>query len=781
MRQLTGLDNAFLTMETATTFGHISSLSIYEPPTDGSRPIDLLRDQISARLGVLTPFRRRLVEVPFDLDRPWWIEDPNFDLDFHLRHVAVPAPGGNAELSSLVAQIIARPLDRTRPLWEGYVIDGVSDNRWALLLKIHHAAVDGAAGAELTTSLLSPEPTTEVPDLPPPPQPEEVPTPVEMLQRSTMSWFRRPRAMAEANIRFWTELAGRNLAVKERPTFNKDLTPTGLAPPTPFNKSITAQRRFAFGTHSLTKVKAIKSAYEVTVNDVVMAACAGGLRRYLLEKDALPDRPLIAGIPVSIRTGDEADPWTNRVSALSAPIPTHIEDRIERLHFMRDAMEQAKGTFQLVPAEALQNFAEFPAPAVFTQAATTMTRARLADRVEQPTNLIVSNVPGPRHPLYLGTARLSHYYPVSTIAEGQGLNITVQSLEDKLDFGLVADRELVPDLDLLLEYLLEEVDALAALVEPESGLDPAAQAVLDITAAAIANGAPPMWEQTPVEARTTYETMASMLGTGDDIHSVEDRSIPGPGGDLAVRIYRPAEGNLPAVVYYHGGGFVIGSLDTHDRECRRLAARSGAVVVSVDYRLAPEHRFPAAVDDAWAALTWVRDNAEELDIDPERLVVAGDSAGGNLAAVTALRARDEGIPLALQALIYPAVDISEKVDERYPSRRANDGLVLSESLNRWFITAYVGEDGVPDDPRLTPINEKLSDSAPALVITAEFDPLRDEGTAYAEALEAAGVPVTHSDYPGQIHGFFNLGPAIPAGWDAVHEVAAAITMATQAG
>ena len=305
-------------------------------------------------------------------------------------------------------------------------------------------------------------------------------------------------------------------------------------------------------------------------------------------------------------------------------------------------------------------------------------------------------------------------------------------------------------------------------------VDPQAQAALDLIANAVANGAPAMWQMEPATARASYKMMAAYGGAGEAVETVEDRVIPGPGGDLPIRIYRPGAGTKPAMVFYHGGGFVIGDIDTHDRENRRLANRSGAVVVSVDYRLAPEAPFPAATDDAWAALAWVRDNATELDIDPERLAVGGDSAGGNLAAVTAIRARDEGLRLAHQLLIYPAVDISEGVDDRYPSRAANDGYILSTEMNGWFIGHYTG-DPIPADPRLTPIdNPSLADVAPALVIVAQYDPLRDEGVAYADALAEAGVPVKLSEYPGQIHGFYNMGPAIAAGWDAVDEAADAV-------
>ena len=308
-------------------------------------------------------------------------------------------------------------------------------------------------------------------------------------------------------------------------------------------------------------------------------------------------------------------------------------------------------------------------------------------------------------------------------------------------------------------------------------IDPQAQAVLDYFARAIENGAPPMWEMDAPSARAGYKAGNAVRGAGEAVAEVENHEVPGPGGGIPIRIYRPGAGVRPALVFYHGGGFVIGDLDTHDIECRRIANRADAVVVSVDYRLAPEHPFPAATDDAWAVLRWIRDNAGRLNVDADRLAVGGDSAGGNLAAVTAIRARDEGLSLVHQLLVYPAVDISEGVDERYPSRMANDGLVLSTEMNAWFIGHYVGAAAIPDDARLAPINANLDGVAPATVIIAECDPLHDEGAAYAAALEAAGVDVELSDYAGQIHGFFNLGPVISAGSTAVDESADALAAA----
>ena len=289
--------------------------------------------------------------------------------------------------------------------------------------------------------------------------------------------------------------------------------------------------------------------------------------------------------------------------------------------------------------------------------------------------------------------------------------------------------------------------------------------------------APPIWKLSVEDARSTTNAMLVLMGTPEEIASVVDRTINAGGQQLPIRIYRPdglGDGPAPVLVFYHGGGFVIGDLETHDRDCRKLANRGQCVVVAVDYRLAPEHRFPAAVDDAWAALSWVLANAAELGIDPARVAVGGDSAGGNLAAVTAIWARDQGIALRLQLLIYPGVD----VEGQYPSKVENaQGYLLDQESIEWFLEKYV-PDANFTDWRLAPMRAASHENlAPAYIITAEFDPLRDEGEAYAAKLTAAGVPATAKRYDGMIHGFFGMGAVIEASRPAVDDAGAALRAA----
>jgi acetyl esterase len=303
-------------------------------------------------------------------------------------------------------------------------------------------------------------------------------------------------------------------------------------------------------------------------------------------------------------------------------------------------------------------------------------------------------------------------------------------------------------------------------------LDPQIRMMLDQIEAL---GAPPVWELSPPDARRSMNLMIAMMGPGEPVEHVEDRRIDAGETSFGIRIYRPsglAGGAAPVLVFYHGGGFVLGDLESHDRDCRALANRGECVVVAVDYRLAPEHPFPAAVDDAWAALSWVLAHTDELGVDPDRVAIGGDSAGGNLAAVTALWARDQGIALRLQLLIYPAVDSAESVHQ---SRIDNAvGYMLDPQAVEWFTTQYVG-DADPEDWRLAPIRAARHDGvAPAFVITAEYDPLRDEGEAYAAKLAAAGVAATAVRYDGMIHGFFGMGPVITAAKPAVDDAGAAL-------
>ena len=305
-------------------------------------------------------------------------------------------------------------------------------------------------------------------------------------------------------------------------------------------------------------------------------------------------------------------------------------------------------------------------------------------------------------------------------------------------------------------------------------LDPQARMLLDQMQSM---GTPPLHTMSVPEARQLMESMNVLIGAGEEVEHVEDREVPGPAGPIPARLYRPAgHGPLPLLVYFHGGGWVLGGLASHDNVCRSLANGAGCAVLAIDYRLAPEHRFPAAVDDCYEATVWAAANAAALGCDPKRIAVGGDSAGGNLAAVISQIARDRGAPaLSFQLLVYPATDAAYDT----ASYRENaTGYFLELDDMHWFYDHYL--DGVADrsDPRASPLRARdLRGLPPALVITAEFDPLRDEGEAYAGRLREAGVPVTLHRYDGMIHGFFAMGPLLDQGKQAVAEAVAALRAA----
>jgi diacylglycerol O-acyltransferase / wax synthase len=490
LKQLTGVDASFLYMETGSSFGHVNSLSMYERPSPDYQPYEAFRAQLEPRIPDLDPFRRRLVEVPLALDHPYWIDDPDFDLDFHLRHMALPAPGDEEQLALQVARIIGRPMDRSRPLWEVYVIEGLPNGDFAILTKIHHATIDGAAGAELLTMLLDSDPQ-------PQPyaaratswKPDAVPPPGELVTRAMLNFVRRPQRLASLQLRTLRQVASTTRSagltrmldlVRARPVGQRELSgteneqdrppslPTITAPRTPFNRPVTPHRRFAFRSVALEDAKQIKNHLGATLNDVVMAVCAGALRQWLVENEALPERQLVAGIPVSIRTGAEEDRWTNRVSMIMANLPTDEADPVTRVRQVHDQMVAAKQRFDMIPADVIVDLAEQLPAVLATRAMRLGSRLRIADRLNPPINLIISNVPGPRTPLYLAGAKLTHFYPVSTVVDGQGLNMTVQSYLDTLDFGLVSCRELVPDLWHLVDLCVNEVEVL----KRECGLAP---------------------------------------------------------------------------------------------------------------------------------------------------------------------------------------------------------------------------------------------------------------------------------------------------------------------
>jgi len=481
MRQLTSLDAQFLALETPRQTGHVGGVAILDPSTAPGGTLDVgdMKRLLEERLPLLPPFRWRLVEVPLGLDYPYWVDDQDFDLDFHVRELALPAPGSDHQLAEQVARIFSRPLDRARPLWELYVIHGLASGHVAALTKIHHALIDGMSGAEIMGLLLDLEPAGR--ELPPAPEPapETKPGDLEMLGRGLLGLPRYPlravrslpRAVPNLEDTPFGTLPGATsigrLAGRARGVVTGDGAGprTSLrAPKTSFNGRISPHRRFAFGHLTLDDVKAAKNEHGCTVNDVVVSMCAGVVRRWLVEHAELPDDPLVAQIPVSVRTTEQTGTYGNRIMLMSAPLFTNVEDPVDRLLRTHDAMGDMKQRHKALPAELLQDANHFIPPAVFSRAARATFRLATSSPGRPTWNLVISNVPGPQFPLYMAGAELQATYPVSVITDGMGLNITVMSYRGRMDFGIVADRDQMSDVWCLIDWLGDELGALKPAV-----------------------------------------------------------------------------------------------------------------------------------------------------------------------------------------------------------------------------------------------------------------------------------------------------------------------------
>jgi diacylglycerol O-acyltransferase len=490
MRRLTSLDAQFLNVESPTTVGHVGSLIVLDPPVAppgqqaGRWDLEAVRAVFEPRLHLAAPLRQRLVEVPLGLGHPYWVDDPHFDIEFHLRELALPSPGTDEQLGEQVARIHSRQLDRSRPLWEAYVITGLENGRCAFYSKIHHAAIDGVSGSEILETImdLSPQPR-EVPPEDEPFVPRQMPSAVSLVRRGITQLATHPAELAATlpqalqyvdqlpgaanvpGVRLLSETAGlmgRMMRVPARPRIeSRQLRP----PRTPLNGPITAHRRFAFGSLPMSDVKLVKNHFGMTVNDVVMALATTALRRWLLDHDALPEVPLVAAVPVSVRARDESGALGNQISIMLAELPTHQRDPEQRLESVRSSMLEAKRAFVATPASLLQDMSAIVPTALSGLAARAL--FRLATSPGVPFNLFVSNIPGPPRSLYIAGAKVRGIHPVSGVTDlTGGLNISLFSYDGALDFGLVACREMVPDVWHLIGYLQDAMAEMVALVPP---------------------------------------------------------------------------------------------------------------------------------------------------------------------------------------------------------------------------------------------------------------------------------------------------------------------------
>ncbi len=469
MERVKGLDSAFLSLESPTAHLHILGILVFDPGEEGTG-FEQVRDLVSSRLPLVPPFRQRMIEVPFGLQHPSMVDDPEFDIDFHVRRASVPAPGGLDELAALAADVASRPLDRRRPLWEFHVVEGLAEGRIALIPKVHHSIIDGVSGVEVMAAFfdLSPEPvprplfgpsrTTGRPGrregwppagghdhrtADPNWTPDPLPGGVERWRDVVASI---PGA-ADSVVRSVTRTlqAARGLNARNRQAAGAPPPPPFTAPHTSINRAISPHRRVALAELPLADIGRVREVLGGTANDVVLTVTGGAMRRFFAERDESFEGSLVALVPVSVRTESERGALGNRVSALLVSLSTGIDDAATRLSQVTSAMRVAKEQTTAVGPEVFAGWAEAMVPALATRLTRLVTNVRLFDRLTPIFNLVVSNVPGPDAPLYLAGARMVAMYPLGPIIEGVGVNVTVFSYLDTMYVGVHACWDLAPD------------------------------------------------------------------------------------------------------------------------------------------------------------------------------------------------------------------------------------------------------------------------------------------------------------------------------------------------
>ncbi len=452
LRQLQGMDASFVALETKNSPMHIGSLLIYNPATAPGgfvRFKDILAF-FESRMQLSRTMRQRLVRVPFDLDYPYWIEDPDFDLEYHVRHVALPEPGDWRQLCIQAARIFARPLDLTRPPWEFTVIEGLDNvpgvpkGCYAMVTKVHHSAIDGMSGIDLMEAMHTLRADDPPPAEPDTWKPEKIPNPAELLGKSYFNAVTNPLKQLEVAAKAAPGLAKalKGLVAKE---FN--VSREMLAPKTRFNKVISAHRVTEGRSLPLADVKAIRSLTEGSkVNDVFLAIVGGALRKYLLAKDDLPAKTLTAMAPISVRSKTEKGDMGNQVAAMVAPLGTHIDDPAERLRFVHERTINSKAMTEAIGARNMTEASKVSPALWMSLGAQLYTRLGLANRGMAPMfSTVVTNVPGPPVPIYSTGARLESMYGLLCLTDGMGLGHTVQSYCDEATVTFTACRELMPD------------------------------------------------------------------------------------------------------------------------------------------------------------------------------------------------------------------------------------------------------------------------------------------------------------------------------------------------
>lgn len=460
MKHLSGMDAQFLHFETPEMPMHVGSLQLLDLPAGYAGDYyEDVKAYMAGRMHLAEVFQRKLALMPFELANPVWVDDEDLDLDYHVRHVVLPRPGTHAQLERYAARLHSSLLDRSRPLWEIYVIEGLQSGQVAVYNKMHHSTIDGQAGVAVVKALLG---TTPVPAPVKPPRPRprthQYQLGVAELAAAAVSNTVLQYAKLFKALPTGIKALGSVLyPVSEADGKRHFSLPGGWrrAPRTPLNVAITNQRSFAGRSLPLHEVKLMAKRSGASLNDVVLALCAGALKRYLAEYDCKPDRPLVAGVPVSLRAAGNTDP-NNQVSLMMVSLATDIDDPIERLHAIHASSNVGKKLTGHIKAAIPTDFPSLGVPWLMSGLASLYGRSGLANRLPPLVNVAISNVPGPQVPLYFAGAKVAAYYPVSIATHGIALNITVQSYNGLLEVGLTACRRAMPDVADLADYVAEE-------------------------------------------------------------------------------------------------------------------------------------------------------------------------------------------------------------------------------------------------------------------------------------------------------------------------------------
>ncbi len=464
MRRLGAIDAVFLAAERPRNyFTHAMAVMVLDPSTMPAEDrVTAVRDYVRERIHLVSPLRRRVVQIPLGLDVPRWIDVARVDLERHIKAVRLSEPVTAVELASFVSDLAGHKLDRRYPLWEMYVVEGFEDDRLCIVAKLHHSLMDGVAGMQFLASLFALEPSAPPPPAPGPNVPERQPGGMAMTACSVTSMIRRPlfgaRAVEQtfsAGIRI-----GRQV-LEHRRSGGAPLTVPFSSPHTPFDMPVTPRRQIAFTSLSLDKIKRVARAFDVTINDVVLAVVAGAMRRLLVSMEKLPQKQLVAAVPVSVR-GDKGMEQANLISVMITGLATNLEDPADRLVAIHQAALEAKSLQAAMGSDALMDWLEVPVPAIFSLATSLYSRLHLSSFHPPICNVLVSDVRGPPVPLYFAGARLESIFPLGPIFDGVGLNITAVSCIDTLDVGLVACPDQLDDVWELasgLRLALEELDA----------------------------------------------------------------------------------------------------------------------------------------------------------------------------------------------------------------------------------------------------------------------------------------------------------------------------------